>query len=227
MEDNTIEDFLEVDTPIGGQNYTCLSFISPEKILQEKNIQFVHKFLKTIAKNYDLDSDSIVEKYTDFLYVNEAKLQEEFNQEHDFQTSVRGVKVRGVYSTLKEAQMKAKKLQSADPNFNVYIGQVGYWLPWDPRPDKIEGQEYAESELNNLIKKYRENQDNKDQHFRENIDYVKQQEADKKKQFLEQKAEANVSEVSNLTDGMEDVDPWMQRKLDTAGSDESVVNTAN
>ena len=227
MSDTTVEDFLEVDTPIGGQNYACLSFISPEKILKEKNLQFVHKFLKTIAKNYDLDSNTIVEKYKDFLYVNETQLQEEFNQENDFQTSVRGVKVRGVYSTLKEAQMKAKKLQNADPNFNVYLGQVGYWLPWDPRPDKIEGQEYAESELNNLVKKYRENQDNKDQHFRENIEYVKQQEAEKKKLFLEQKAEANVSEVSNLTDGLGEVDPWMRRKLDAVGDGESVVNAAN
>ena len=36
MSDTTVEDFLEVDTPIGGQNYACLSFISPEKILKEK-----------------------------------------------------------------------------------------------------------------------------------------------------------------------------------------------
>ena len=33
------EDFLEADREIRGQNYVCLSFISPENILQNKNIR--------------------------------------------------------------------------------------------------------------------------------------------------------------------------------------------
>ena len=31
-------DFLEVDRPIPGQNYVCLSFISPDKILGHRII---------------------------------------------------------------------------------------------------------------------------------------------------------------------------------------------
>ena len=209
-------DFLEVDNPIGGQSYTCLSFISPETVIKEKNLQFMNKFLKTIAKNYDLDTDTIVEKYKDFLYINEDKLEEEYNHDNDFRTSVRGVKVRGVYSSLKEAQFRATKLQKLDPNFNVYVGQVGYWLPWDPRPDKIEGQEYAEGELNELVKKYQENQDNKDLHFRENIDYVKEQEAQKQeahKKAIEQATE-EVAKLESTDDphSFGSVDPWLQRK---------------
>ena len=207
------EDFLEVDTQIGGQNYCCLSFVSPEDVIREKNIQFIHKFLKTIAKNYDLDQDSIVDKYKDFLYINEDKLEEEYNSENDFQTNVRGVKVRGTYSTLKEAQVKAARLQKSDPNFSVYIGQVGYWLPWNPRSDKIDGQEYAEGELNELVKKYRENQENKDLHFRENIDYVKEQQIkrneDHKNKITEQ--------VNDNLMGSEDA--WLQRK-----NEEALVN---
>ncbi len=221
------EDFLEVDNPIGGQNYCCLSFVSPEDVIREKNIQFVHKFLKTIAKNYDLDSDSIVEKYKDFLYINEDKLEEEYNSENDFQTSVRGVKVRGTYSTLKEAQTKATRLQKQDPNFSVYIGQVGYWLPWNPRADKIEGQEYAEGELNELVKKYRENQENKDLHFRENIDYVKEQQA----KLNEQHKKNNTNKLNN--DLMSGEDTWLQRKKEESLKVEEVetegvqINTNN
>jgi len=179
-------------------------------------LQFMNKFLKTIAKNYDLDTDTIVEKYKDFLYINEDKLEEEYNHDNDFRTSVRGVKVRGVYSSLKEAQFRATKLQKLDPNFNVYVGQVGYWLPWDPRPDKIEGQEYAEGELNELVKKYQENQDNKDLHFRENIDYVKEQEAQKQeahKKAIEQATE-EVAKLESNDDphSFGSVDPWLQRK---------------
>uniref|UniRef100_A0A6C0B3G4 Uncharacterized protein n=1 Tax=viral metagenome TaxID=1070528 RepID=A0A6C0B3G4_9ZZZZ len=218
-------DFLEVDAPIGGQTYTCLSFISPETVIREKNVQYLHKFLKTVAKNYDLDRDTIVEKYKDFLYINEDKLEEEYNQENDFATSVRGVKVRGVYSSLKEAQFRAKKLQSLDPNFNVYVGQVGYWLPWDPRPDKIAGQEYAEGELNELVKKYQENQDNKDLHFRENIEYVKDQEAKKKtksQSVVEDTVEKTTSDDSSA---LNDMDPWLKRKTEEAS--ESQVNASS
>ena len=220
------EDFLEVDNPISGQSYTCLSFISPETVIREKNLQYLHKFLKTVAKNYDLDRDTIVEKYTDFLYVNEETLEAEYNQDNDFKTSVRGVKVRGVYSSLKEAQFRAGKLQKLDPNFNVYVGQVGYWLPWDPRPDKIEGQEYAEGELNELVKKYQENQDNKDLHFRENINYVKEQESHKQKAKETNQAVTNVTEVKNtdVSASLDDVDPWLKRKEQDT---ETQVNAAS
>ena len=35
-------------------------------------------------------------------------------------------------------------LQRRDSNFNVFVGQVGYWLPWDPQAHQIENQEYLE-----------------------------------------------------------------------------------
>ena len=35
---NTEEDFLEVDPPIPGQNFSCISFVSPEKELEKKGI---------------------------------------------------------------------------------------------------------------------------------------------------------------------------------------------
>ena len=125
------EDFLESDPQIRGQNYCCLSFVSPEEVLNNKNVFFVHKFLKTIAKNYDLDEESVENKYKDFMYINQEKLESEFYEKNEFKTTVRGIKVRGSYDTLQEAQAKAKKLQQNDKNFNVYIGQVGFWLPWD------------------------------------------------------------------------------------------------
>ena len=218
MTENKVEDFLEVDSPLRGQEFACLSFVSPETIIREKNLQFVHKFLKTIAPKYDLDKDTIIEKYKDFLYVNDRKLEDEFAVENDFQTNVRGVKVRGVYSTIKEAQNRAKKLQNLDPNFNVYIGQVGYWLPWDPRPDTVEDQEYAEPQLNTLVQKYKENQKNKDQHFRENVDYIKEQANKNKTSPLDDSSDTTPSDIAT---GLDSTDPWLARKMDTS---ETVVN---
>ena len=186
IENHLEEDFLEVDTPIPGQNYVCMSFISPEEVLKNKNVFFVNKFLETIAKNYDLDKDSIQEKYKDFLYVNNEKLEKEFYQDNEFKTTMRGVKIRGSYDTLKEAQVRAKLLQKKDKNFNVFVGQVGYWLPWDPSSHDIDNQEYAEQELNNLMKEYKNNAESKDQHFRENIEQVKRDAEEQKKKKNEE-----------------------------------------
>lgn len=240
------EDFLEVDNEISGQKFTCLSFISPENVLRDRDLFMVHHFLKATAEEYKLSEADIVEKYKTFLFSNEKKLDEVFHTENDFRTTVRGVKIRGTYSSLREAQVRAKRLQKLDPNFNVYVGQVGYWLPWDPTPDNIEGQEYANSELNELVKKYNENQKAKEEHFRENIDYVREQEAlklEKKEQLIKDKQEllnkereeakeVSVEEitedntegvpvpsgevVNNLMDGD---DPWLSRRPDNAVSE--------
>jgi len=42
------------------------------------------------------------------------------------------------------------------------VGQVGYWLPWDPAVNDVEEQEYQEGRLNELMKKYQDNADNRD-----------------------------------------------------------------
>jgi hypothetical protein len=233
------EDFLDTDGAIRGQEYCCLSFISPEKVLEKKDLFFFREFMKFyeakirfdtlekfLAQNANSHNDTIeksrqeltgvfsgvdlsglspetksrlhdfqesldntlagakvnlqdtfdsfreyvsqnreviaskenIQKsYDDFMFNKEEELDDRFHQENEFRTSVRGLKVRGVYSTYKEACVRAKKLQKNDPAHNVYIGQVGYWLPWDPNPSRVGEQEYAEKELNDLMKKYKEN----------------------------------------------------------------------
>ena len=41
-----VEDFLDEDKPIPGQSYCCLSFLSPEKVLQKKEVFFVKEFFE-------------------------------------------------------------------------------------------------------------------------------------------------------------------------------------
>lgn len=209
---NIIEDFLEADDPIRGQGYVCLSFISPENVLKNKNLFMVRKFLANLIneKNINLDQeflDTIDEKFDDFLYTRSENLEKEFSEKNDFQTTVRGVKVRGVYDTMQEAQVRAKILQKKDKNFNVFVGQVGFWLPWDPNPHNIENQEYFESELNELVKKYKENQDSKDDHFREHVDYVKEQ-AMKDSKIAKEKN----NQLDEITEKLEEEDPWLASK---------------
>ncbi len=115
----------------------------------------------------EINKTKIAEAYDDFMYANKTKLEDEFFAMNDFRTSVRGLKVRGVYGNPKEAELKAKKLQTKDKYHNIFIGDVGKWLPWDPQPHEIADQEYAQDELNTLMRKYKENEDNREKFFEE------------------------------------------------------------
>ena len=70
---------------------------------------------------------------------------------------IRGIKVRGVYATKDEADTRAKELQKVDPDFHVFVGEVGKWLGWDPDPNSIDDQQYREDELNKLMFNYKKN----------------------------------------------------------------------
>ncbi len=126
-------------------------------------------FAAHVKKHHkEIQSTKIDDDYSDFMFRMQEKLDDEFFVANNFQTSVRGMKVRGVYSTTAEAEMRAKKLQRSDPLHNIFIGEVGKWLPWDPSPNAIANQEYAEDQLNQLMKKYKENDEAKEKFYNEN-----------------------------------------------------------
>ena len=119
--------------------------------------------------NYVRENDKAMKKeshlkdaYEDFMFKNQAKVEDEFFQKNDFHTSIRGLKVRGVYGTHGEAVAGAKKLQRNDPIHNIFVGEVGKWLPWDPKPSQVQEQEYAEDQLNQLMKRYKDNEEAKE-----------------------------------------------------------------
>ena len=61
MSNELKEDFLSVDPPIPGQKFVCLSFVSPEKVLEDKHLYYMWHYerhlqskieeLKTKANN--------------------------------------------------------------------------------------------------------------------------------------------------------------------------------
>lgn len=236
------EEYLEADKEVPGQKYVCLSFLSPENVLANKDLYFFNAFLKdfevqykikayeqflmdevrrvtdALSKSEDLLTNlipkiadktlevsdisgatemfkktratlstnaaeglekfvkanmnefkdtTIQENYESFLFKNRKKLDDEFFAKNNFRTTIRGLKIRGSYDTHEEASYRAKSLQKLDPSFNVYVGQVGFWLPWDPAPADITKQEYAEDQLNTLMKCYKENENKKDEFFEE------------------------------------------------------------
>lgn len=226
---NVVDDFLDEDTEIPSQKYVLLSFLSPEKVLDKKELFFFKKFVESyeldwkvknlekflvdtvkhvndkldekarelekndqgdsaaicrknrlsvdsVLSNYttfvkdnqaSITKTSIVEAYDEFMFKEKLKLEEKFYELNEFRTSMRGVKVRGVFSNTKEAELKAKKLQTKDKYHNIFLGEVGKWTPWDPNPNEVKDQEYNNDQLNTLMKKYRENEDSREKFFEE------------------------------------------------------------
>jgi len=74
-------------------------------------------------------------------------------------STLRGLKVRGVFSTREEAEEYSRYLRDkVDNMFDIYVGEVGKWLPWDCS-EKVENEHYQEKELNDLMRAYREQRD--------------------------------------------------------------------
>lgn len=224
--DEKKEDFLEQDPQIPGQNYCCLSFLSPEKfILAKYKFEFFKFYEKlTTSENIkkSLDDDLTLKNFEDkmenFLVANKTELEKQYNEHADFRTSVRGLKVRGTYETEREAKIRAEVLRRRFPNDNVFVGQVGYWLPWDPNPLDVKNLEYQETELNTLMKKYYENMEQRENMFEE--ERRTKMYKDKKKNIPTKEEEKETQDkfgefrdILDEKDGvMKSSDPWMERK---------------
>jgi hypothetical protein len=125
-------------------------------------------YVKENAK--DITATTIKNAYDDYMFTNEKKLEDEFFAKNNFQTTIRGMKVRGSYSTQEEATARAKKLQRNDPIHNIFVAEVGKWLAWDPNPSQVANQEYQEEQLNDLMKAYKENEEAREQFYNKNPD---------------------------------------------------------
>jgi hypothetical protein len=231
---------LDEDAEIPTQKYCIVSFLSPEKVIQDKNRFFFSEFMKFqdydwkvkglehfmvfLSKKYNVKVDDLLadatefgkvrdaeirgtdleEQYQVFLLKHEKETQEKYDSKMEFQTNVRGVKVRRCFSTVEEAQVMAKVFQRKYPKDNLYIGKVGAWLPWDPSEHLMPEVEYAEKELNELMRRYKENESNKEMFFaeeRETKIKAQKEENERRKRENSQKALEDASKPVHPTEG--------------------------
>lgn len=187
-------DLLDEDKPIAGQKFACLSFVSPEQIIKQREMFYFENFVKHwdfhksmekfrqfvnfISFKYKIDLEKInedmtefcdsekdnlvsttcLDEYKSFVDAKEEPLTTEFDKRHEFQTSTRGVKVRGVFPSQEEAEMRCKMLRQLDPNHDVYVGEVGLWMPFHPEAYKTGRVEYMEETLNQLMSEKKKNE---------------------------------------------------------------------
>ena len=215
-------DVLDEDKPIAGQKFACVSFLSPEKIVKDRNMFMFGEFLKQwdmqksmekftqfmsfISFKHGVSFDALTEdlkefckeereklfatsledEYKNFMDSNEDRLEAEFGEQHQFQTSTRGIKVRGSFPTQQEAELRCKLLREVDPNHDVYVGPVGMWMPWHPEAYKTGRVEYLEDELNQLMHEKNKNEATAKQEFEKRVREAKEKAIeDNKKKALE------------------------------------------
>jgi len=231
-------DYLDEDKPIKNQNFCLLSFISPEDVIKNKEAYYIKAFLDKFSKDMDtlltglkninpentemidnirndhgylFDINQLDAQYKFTKSVNESDVERLFHKENNFQTSMRGIKVRGVFDTLEEAKMRSEFLKKQDKNHNIFIGQVGCWCPWSPNPDDLDNQEYSETQLNTLMKEYKRNQESKDEVFEkrrnDSVNSGKLENVDEEEEVKE--VETKMSELDSV---FSEKDAWTQKQ---------------
>ena len=173
---DTLIDLLDEDKPIAEQKFACLSFVSPEKEIKQKELFLFEQFTKQYAFNktaelltkysnflsfkYNLNNEEVAEDLKQFAESEKEDMQVNITDDYkQFQTTVRGIKVRGVFPTQQEAELRCKMLREVDPNHDVYVGPVGIWVPFHPDAYKTGKVEFLEKELNELMHEKHKNEE--------------------------------------------------------------------
>jgi hypothetical protein len=86
-------------------------------------------------------------------------------------------------------------LKKLDGKFHVYVAEVGCWCPWSPNPEDVQEQEFAETQLNTMMKHYKDNQVKKDIYYEERkreLQFMKvKKELDEEDTWMANKTKAN------------------------------------
>lgn len=123
------------------------------------------EFTKTVLRQYGQDHKALIDGFDYYKTQNEAMLSSEFKSKFGEGTSIRGIKNRGSFEDLNEAKSRASFCQNLEPAVDTFVAPLGHWLPLDVSPDSIKDQEYQVEELNNLMHKYNENVEQRNDFF--------------------------------------------------------------
>jgi hypothetical protein len=100
-----------------------------------------------------------------------------------------GIKVRGVFETYEDARTRADLLQKTDKHHNIFVGEVGKWLPFDVDIATMETEDdpvYREQALNQYMKAYK--------------DCLKEEEIEEKERKEQTLKANNAKVVTGMTD---------------------------
>jgi DNA repair exonuclease SbcCD ATPase subunit len=133
---NQKQDYLFEDPIIPSQQWYCVSFFNKFSVKQsiDNNNDYKEEILKSTEK-----------------------------EDYSTENNVLGFKIRGGFATYDDAKNHAKQLSGLDPYHHIYVFEGGKWGAFIMKESDnrayVEQTEYANDELNDMMKKYNENQD--------------------------------------------------------------------
>ncbi len=142
-------DTLGSDPKIENQNFALLSFLSPEKVQNSEYSKLHSQIL------LEKDTKKKCDMYEKLLSLKE---------------NTRGLKIRGVFSKLEDAKDYAQKLREGDHFFDIYVGSIGEWVPWDDST-RSDDNVYAEKQLNDLMHEYKKQYKNAADEHRKRVSH--------------------------------------------------------
>lgn len=153
-----------------------------------------------------LKEDDVIntQRYYCISFLTPEQLEESEN------LKVRGFKIRGMYETEDQAKEQCKRLRDIDQYNNIFIADIGHWVSWSNDTENAADVDYANKDLNNLIKASNENQ-KKAREFTESQNNESQNvEADLISESFEEDLNlSNIEESSNEED-IEDINEELE-----------------
>jgi hypothetical protein len=87
---------------------------------------------------------------------------------------INAFKIRGCYATKAEADERAKHLRDTDKQkFNIFVGEVGKWMEFDPDPNSIKDQQHSDKRLNDLLHNYTSEMEKTKQVHEDRVDEIR------------------------------------------------------
>ncbi len=128
--------------------------------VETTNVDTYKDDMEKYTKIDNLDEDPVVESGRFFLVSF-------ISPEGVMNCTTRGLKIRTFknkvcFATLEEAKQAADEINKHDKYFNVFVGETGKWMGWDPAPDdrtKVEDEVWADADQNKLMQKMREKEE--------------------------------------------------------------------
>ena len=90
-----------------------------------------------------------------------------------------GMKIRGCFATREEAASHVRKLQAFDGSVDIFMVEVGKWVPIPPSVDDVDDVEYQEKYMQELMRGYRESQLKAKEVFNQRTEAIKRDGIDK------------------------------------------------
>ena len=191
---------------------------STQESTENKNEDNIPENVKKIS--YLTEDDEISgQKFYCISFLTPDQLE---NKDNASKFTVRGFKIRGMFNNEEDAKEHCSKLHKADQNHNIYVASMGHWVSWSDNTDNAEDFEYANKDLNNLMKSHKENQEKarqftaeqKQQMMNESLNTIKKN--DKVSNIVNEiidesfEEDINLEELGNEDTNLEDVNKELE-----------------